>query len=109
VPVLTRDQINNSVIIAIGSYKNNMSEIDRKLMCQAESIIVDSKEQALNESGEISELLNSGCRRIDEVQSLSNLFHYGNMKKLNGSGIIIFKSVVWRQKTWQQPHLYIRE
>ena len=92
-PILKREQINDGVIIAIGSYKREMSEIEPRLMCEAESVIVDSKDQAVTESGEIAGLLDSGCRSMEEVQSLSELFYGRNMRKYSEGSIIIFKSV----------------
>ncbi len=93
IPILKEGDFKNSVIIAIGSYTNSMAEIDNNIICGSKSLLVDSKEQSMDESGEIFNAINSGCIKFGDIQEISELFSKGVMRSRGEYGPIILKSM----------------
>lgn len=92
-PVIHLDDVSNPLIVSIGSYKNDMSELDYDLICNSSSLIVDSKERCMEESGEVYFSVKNGCLGLDEIQDLSDFLFTGQVLKRSSNGSIIFKSM----------------
>jgi len=93
-PIIFKKDVNvNATIIAIGSYKKEMAELDTSLICNSSLLISDFKEQAVDESGEIYNAINQGCIKLENIFNLSYIFMKGIPHNENKNGPVILKSV----------------
>jgi len=74
-PVLWEAEINGSCHInAIGANRIEFIEMDGRIVGSARTVVVDSKAQAVKESGDIMQAVAEGLIEMDDVNEISQLF-----------------------------------
>ncbi|GAA0952015.1 ornithine cyclodeaminase family protein [Kribbella koreensis] len=89
-PLFTADALPQNVHVnAIGAFRPTMRELPRDLLATADLVMVDQREAALEESGEIIDALAKGALKESDLLELGTAL----TTKPNPTGRTVFKSV----------------
>lgn len=96
-PLFDADALRDTVHVnAIGAFRLTMRELPDKLLQRA-SVVVDQREAALEESGEIDHAITAGMLSPDDLAELGSLLTVGAYPR---SGQTVFKSVGVAAQDW---------
>lgn len=93
-PVLSSDWIDEGAhLVAIGSNFLGKTEIDLKTIGRCESIVVDDKEQARLEAGELVKAVEDGVVRWSNISDLASVIVQKSPGRRHSDDVTLFKSV----------------
>lgn len=92
-PVVFGDALEPPVhVVSIGAHTRDARALDDEVIRRAESIVVDSREAVMEETGDIRIPIEKGLLRLDEIAELGEVVA-GKKPGRKGAGITVFKSV----------------
>jgi len=77
----------------VGSYRLDMREIDERTIARAARVVVDLRESALHEAGELVAARDAGVCDPSQWIELGALVHQPSLGRRDPSDITLFKSV----------------
>ncbi len=73
-PVINSEYVDERCYVnSIGSYTPSMREVDKSVICASKVVAVDSLEETSVATGEIVDVLSSGCLRREDINELAGL------------------------------------
>lgn len=80
----------DAVVVAVGSHHPDARELGPDVMAAADLVVVETRQAAEREAGDVVQAAAAGALRLDDVVELADLVHCGRTPR---AGLRVFKSV----------------